>query len=78
VCADIDEDAGGKVAADVDGLFVKVDVTSEDDVRAMFQTAVGHYGRLDIAFNNAGISPPDDDSIMTTGLDAWPACRTST
>ena len=71
VCADIDDDAGGKAAADVDGLFVKVDVTSEDDVRDMFQTAVDHYGRLDIAFNNAGISPPDDDSITTTGLDAW-------
>ena len=26
---------------------------------------------IDIAFNNAGISPPDDDSILTTGLDAW-------
>jgi len=71
VCADIDEDAGGKAAAEVDGLFVKVDVTSEDDVRAMFQTAVDRYGRLDIAFNNAGISPTDDDSIATTGLDVW-------
>ena len=29
------------------------------------------YGRIDIAFNNAGISPPDDDSILTTDLDAW-------
>ena len=71
VCADIDEDAGGKAAAEVDGLFVRVDVTSEDDVRAMFQTAVDRYGRLDIAFNNAGISPTDDDSIATTGLDVW-------
>jgi len=71
VCADIDEDAGGKTAAEVDGLFVKVDVTSEDEVRAMFQTAVDQYGRLDIAFNNAGISPTDDDSIATTGLDVW-------
>ncbi len=29
------------------------------------------YGRIDIAFNNAGISPPEDDSILTTGIDAW-------
>ena len=29
------------------------------------------HGRVDIAFNNAGISPPDDDSILDTGLDAW-------
>ena len=29
------------------------------------------YGSVDIAFNNAGISPPDDDSILDTGLEAW-------
>jgi NAD(P)-dependent dehydrogenase (short-subunit alcohol dehydrogenase family) len=71
VCADVDEEAGQKAAAEVDGHFVKVDVTSEDEVRALFQTAVDQYGRLDIAFNNAGISPPEDDSITSTGLDAW-------
>ncbi len=71
VCADIDPEAGGKAAAEVGGLFVQVDVTSEDEVRALFQRAVDEYGGLDIAFNNAGISPPDDDSILTTGLDAW-------
>ena len=38
---------------------------------ALFQAAVDTYGGLDIAFNNAGISPPDDDSILDTGLDAW-------
>ena len=37
----------------------------------MFAEVVETYGRVDIAFNNAGISPPDDDSILTTGLDAW-------
>jgi NAD(P)-dependent dehydrogenase (short-subunit alcohol dehydrogenase family) len=37
----------------------------------MFATTVATYGRLDIAFNNAGISPPEDDSILVTGLDAW-------
>jgi NAD(P)-dependent dehydrogenase (short-subunit alcohol dehydrogenase family) len=71
VCADIDADAGEKAAAEVDGIYVRVDVTSEPEVRALFETAVDHYGRLDIAFNNAGISPPDDDSILATGLDAW-------
>ena len=29
------------------------------------------YGSVDVAFNNAGISPPDDDSILDTCLDAW-------
>src|SRR6202012_6020877 len=34
-------------------------------------TAHEVFGSVDVAFNNAGISPPDDDSILTTGLDAW-------
>ena len=71
VCVDIDEEAGAKAAAEVGGLFVKADVTSEDDVSRMYQTAFDTYGSVDIAFNNAGISPPDDDSILETGLDAW-------
>lgn len=71
VCADIDETAGAKAADEVGGLFVKVDVSSEDDVIRMFRTAADTYGRIDIAFNNAGISPPDDDSILETGMDAW-------
>ncbi|MBT2232784.1 3-oxoacyl-ACP reductase [Nonomuraea sp. NEAU-A123] len=71
VCADVDEEAGTKAASEVGGLFVKVDVTSEEDVVRMFQTAFDTYGSVDIAFNNAGISPPDDDSILETGIDAW-------
>ena len=71
VCADIDPDAGDKAAVEVGGLFVKVDVTSESDVAAMFATVIGEYGRLDISFHNAGISPPEDDSILTTGIEAW-------
>jgi NAD(P)-dependent dehydrogenase (short-subunit alcohol dehydrogenase family) len=71
VCADIDPTAGEAAAAEVGGTFVQVDVTNEDQVRALFQAAVDTYGGLDIAFNNAGISPPDDDSILTTGIDAW-------
>jgi NAD(P)-dependent dehydrogenase (short-subunit alcohol dehydrogenase family) len=71
VCADVDDEAGGKAATEVGGLYVAVDVTCEPDVRALFQAAVDEYGGVDIAFNNAGISPPDDDSILTTELDAW-------
>ena len=71
VCADID-DAAGKAAADeVGGLFVQTDVTDAEQVEALYRTAYETYGSVDIAFNNAGISPPDDDSILTTGLDAW-------
>jgi NAD(P)-dependent dehydrogenase (short-subunit alcohol dehydrogenase family) len=37
----------------------------------MYKVAVDTYGSIDIAFHNAGISPPDDDSILDTGLEAW-------
>ncbi|MFQ6141983.1 3-oxoacyl-ACP reductase [Streptomyces seoulensis] len=71
VCADIDEETGKAAAAEVGGLFVRVDVTDPEQVEALFRTAHDTYGSVDVAFNNAGISPPDDDSILTTGLDAW-------
>ncbi|MGP4004603.1 3-oxoacyl-ACP reductase [Streptomyces sp. 8N706] len=71
VCADIDETAGKAAAAEVGGLYVQVDVTDSDQVEAVYKTAYDTYGSVDIAFNNAGISPPDDDSILTTGIDAW-------
>jgi NAD(P)-dependent dehydrogenase (short-subunit alcohol dehydrogenase family) len=71
VCADVDSESGTKAAAEVGGLFVQADVTDERAVEALFDTAVATYGRCDIAFNNAGISPPEDDSILVTGLDAW-------
>jgi NAD(P)-dependent dehydrogenase (short-subunit alcohol dehydrogenase family) len=71
VCADVDAEAGEKAAAEIGGLFVQTDVTDEEQVKALFRRAVDEYGRVHIAFNNAGISPPDDDSILVTGLDAW-------
>jgi NAD(P)-dependent dehydrogenase (short-subunit alcohol dehydrogenase family) len=71
VIADVDAAAGTAAAAEVDGTFVATDVTSESHVEALFAAAVDTYGSVDIAFNNAGISPPDDDSILDTGLDAW-------
>jgi NAD(P)-dependent dehydrogenase (short-subunit alcohol dehydrogenase family) len=71
VIADLDETTGKDVAEEVGGLFVRTDVTSEDDVRGMYSFAHQAYGSVDIAFNNAGISPPDDDSILSTGLEAW-------
>src|SRR5262249_56711594 len=53
------------------GIFVQADVTSEDEVRAVYDAAAAEFGRINIAFNNAGISPPEDDSILVTGLEAW-------
>ena len=71
VIGDMNPETGEAAAAEVDGLFVQVDVTDERQVNALFDTAQKTYGSLDIAFNNAGISPPDDDSIETTELPAW-------
>jgi NAD(P)-dependent dehydrogenase (short-subunit alcohol dehydrogenase family) len=71
VVADIDPDHGKAAADEVDGLFVRTDVTVESQVEALFTAARDTYGSVDVAFNNAGISPPDDDSILETGLDAW-------
>jgi NAD(P)-dependent dehydrogenase (short-subunit alcohol dehydrogenase family) len=71
VIADVDEARGPEIAAAIGGLFRRTDVTSEDDVRGLFAAAHETYGSVDIAFNNAGISPPEDDSILTTELDAW-------
>lgn len=71
VIGDMNPESGEAAAAEVGGLFVKVDVTDEAEVNNLFDTAQATYGSLDIAFNNAGISPPDDDSIETTELPAW-------
>ena len=71
VVADIDAVTGRELAASIDGLFVEVDVAEEASVRDMFAATVATFGGLDVLFNNAGISPSDDDSILTTGLDAW-------
>jgi NAD(P)-dependent dehydrogenase (short-subunit alcohol dehydrogenase family) len=71
VVVDLDPGAGSKAAEQVGGLFVKADVSDAEDVARAFAIAHEIYGSVDVAFNNAGISPADDDSILTTGLDAW-------
>ncbi len=71
VIGDLDPTLGEAAAAEVDGLFIRADVTDKAQVDHLFDTAASTYGSVDIAFNNAGISPPDDDSIETTELDAW-------
>lgn len=71
VIGDMDPVSGGAAAEEVEGLFVPVDVSDEDQVNRLFDTAAREYGAVDIAFNNAGISPDDDDSIETTELAAW-------
>jgi NAD(P)-dependent dehydrogenase (short-subunit alcohol dehydrogenase family) len=71
VIGDLDADSGKRAADEIGGLFVRTDVTSKDDVDNLFETAFRECGSVDVAFNNAGISPPEDDSILDTDLDAW-------
>jgi NAD(P)-dependent dehydrogenase (short-subunit alcohol dehydrogenase family) len=71
VAVDIDAGTGQAAADEVGGEFIAADVTDEAAVAALFDGVAERLGRIDIAFNNAGISPPEDDSILTTGLDAW-------
>ncbi|MGD0082706.1 MAG: 3-oxoacyl-ACP reductase [Acidimicrobiales bacterium] len=71
VVADLADEPGEALAAEIGGLYVHADVTEADSVDAMYDEAIAHFGGLDVCFNNAGISPPDDDSILETGIDAW-------
>ena len=71
VVGDIDPSTGKAVADELGGLFVPVDVSDKVAVDTLFDTAAETYGSVDIAFNNAGISPPEDDLIENTELDAW-------
>ncbi len=71
VVADLDPATGKAAADEVGGSFVAVDVANEEQVDALFDGVAREHGRLDIAFNNAGISPPEDDLIEATGIEAW-------
>jgi NAD(P)-dependent dehydrogenase (short-subunit alcohol dehydrogenase family) len=71
VVADLDDERGQALAGEIDGIYVHADVTEAAEVDAMYDTAIERFGGLDVCFNNAGISPPDDDTILETGIDAW-------
>ena len=71
VIGDVDPATGQSVAHDLNVTFVQVDVSDPIAVDNLFDTAFEVHGGVDIAFNNAGISPPEDDLIENTSLDAW-------
>jgi NAD(P)-dependent dehydrogenase (short-subunit alcohol dehydrogenase family) len=72
VCvADVDGEAAATIAGEVGGLGVQVDVADEDSVKAMYAAAAQELDGIDVLYNNAGISPADDDSILDTSLEAW-------
>jgi NAD(P)-dependent dehydrogenase (short-subunit alcohol dehydrogenase family) len=71
VVADLNEETGVALANEIGGTFVQVNVADEQSVKSMYDKVIEVYGGIDVLFNNAGISPADDDSILTTELDAW-------
>ncbi len=71
VVADMDSTNGPALAEQLGGLYVGVNVADEASVKAMYDAVVAAFGGADVLFNNAGISPSDDDSILVTELDAW-------
>jgi NAD(P)-dependent dehydrogenase (short-subunit alcohol dehydrogenase family) len=72
VVADVGTSAGTEAAgACRSATFIAVDVSNPEGVQALYAKAVETYGGVDILYNNAGIMPPDDDSILTTEADAY-------
>jgi len=71
VIGDVDSGNGARIADELSGTFVRCDVTSPNDVELLFRTAKEDFGSVDVAFNNAGISPPEDESILATDLSVW-------
>jgi NAD(P)-dependent dehydrogenase (short-subunit alcohol dehydrogenase family) len=64
VGVDLDQGSEGELA-------LQADVTDEEQVREMYERVAGELGRIDVLFNNAGINPTDDSSVLDTSLEAW-------
>jgi NAD(P)-dependent dehydrogenase (short-subunit alcohol dehydrogenase family) len=76
VVAEFDVSSGRQVTAEVtdaggQASFVRADVSREEDARAMVEHAVATYGRVDVLYNNAGIMPEADHSVIDTDVATW-------
>jgi NAD(P)-dependent dehydrogenase (short-subunit alcohol dehydrogenase family) len=73
VCvADLDEEAGKRTASEcADAFFFRVNVTDPGSVQEMYAAAAERFGGVHVLYNNAGIMPEDDSSILDTDVDAW-------
>jgi len=74
VCAaDVNADAAAETVAQIDGhaFAQQVDVAEEGSVAAMLRATANRFGGIDVLYNNAGISPNDDASVIDTSVEAW-------
>lgn len=76
VVTDINEDGGNETVEQIkssngDAFFIKNNVADWDDVQHMFKAAIDHYGRIDIAVNNAGIGSPDFAKTGDKPIEVW-------
>jgi NAD(P)-dependent dehydrogenase (short-subunit alcohol dehydrogenase family) len=63
---------GVDIAPGAEGeLSLQVDVTDEEQVRRMYERTKQELGRIDVLYNNAGINPTDDESVLDTPVEAW-------
>jgi NAD(P)-dependent dehydrogenase (short-subunit alcohol dehydrogenase family) len=74
VCAaDVNLEAAEETVASTNGnaFAIQVDVADEANVKAMLDATAERYGGIDVLYNNAGISPGDDASVLDTSVEAW-------
>ena len=70
--ADVDAAAAEQTASEAREAFaIQVDVADSSSVEAMYAATADRYGGIDVLYNNAGISPAEDGSILETAPDAW-------
>jgi NAD(P)-dependent dehydrogenase (short-subunit alcohol dehydrogenase family) len=74
VCvADVEEELAEETVSlcSGDAFAVRVNVGDEDQVKHMYASTAERFGGIDVLYNNAGISPPDDASVLETSVEAW-------
>jgi len=74
VCvADLDEELAEETVSECSGdaFALRVNVADEEDVKHLYASTAERYGGIDVLYNNAGISPADDASVLDTSVEAW-------
>src|SRR5438876_204728 len=76
VVTDINEKAGAETAQTIrdnggNAIFVKADVTRENEVQSLVETTIETFGRIDVLYNNAGVMLPEDQSVVTNSEAIW-------